>query len=67
MYGLGVDYGFSHYFSRHWGIEYNVGAGFIHTKYNTYYNVKNGARYSTDIKNYWGMTKCNVSIIYKFK
>ncbi len=67
MYGLGMDYGYTHYFSGHWGIEFNAGAGFIHTKYDTHYNIKNGARYSTDIKNYWGITKCNISIIYKFK
>lgn len=67
MYGLGMDYGYTQYFSEHWDMEFNIGAGLIHTKYNTYYNIKNGIRYSTDIKNYWGITKCNISIIYKFK
>lgn len=65
MYGIGLDYGYSLNFSEHWGLEFNIGAGYIHTKYNSYYNIDNGALFNTSVKDYWGLTRCGISIIYR--
>lgn len=68
MWGAGIDYGYAVQFSKHWGMEFNIGAGMIYSKYNVYYNVDNGARRSTDnTKTYWGVTRCGISVVYKFK
>lgn len=67
MYGAGIDYGYALKFSDHWGMEFNIGAGYIYTKYNSYYNVKNGTRFDTNVKNYWGVTRCGISLIYRIK
>lgn len=67
MYGVGVDYGYALKFSEHWGLEFNVGAGYIGTRYNSYYNISDGARFDTSVKNYWGITRCGISLIYRIK
>ena len=67
MYGVGVDYGYALKFTERWGMEFNIGVGLIHTRYNTYYNIDNGMRYDTRVKNYWGITRCGISIIYRIK
>lgn len=67
MYGAGIDYGYALKFTEHWGMEFNIGAGYIYTKYNSYYNVKNGTRFDTTVKNYWGVTRCGISLIYRIK
>ena len=61
MYGVGVDYGYALKFTERWGMEFNIGVGLIHTRYNTYYNIDNGMRYDTRVKNYWGITRCGIS------
>ncbi len=67
MYGVGIDYGYALKFSDHWGMEFNIGAGYIYTRYNSYYNIKNGTRFDTSTKNYWGVTRCGISLIYRIK
>ena len=67
MYGVGIDYGYALKFTEHWGMEFNIGAGYIYTKYNSYYNIKNGACFDTSVKNYWGVTRCGISLIYRIK
>lgn len=67
MYGAGLDYGYAFKFSERWGLEFNIGAGYINTRYNAYYNVDNGALFNTATKNYWGITRCGISLIYRIK
>ena len=67
MYGVGIDYGYALKFTEHWGMEFNIGAGYIYTKYNSYYNIKNGSCFDTSVKNYWGVTRCGISLIYRIK
>lgn len=67
FYGAGVSYGYVLPFARHWGAEFTVGAGYIHTKYDAYYNISNGARYEKGIPyNYWGLTKVGINLVYRF-
>lgn len=65
MWGAGLDYGYAFSLSKRWGLELNVGAGMIYTKYNTYYNVPNGAFRSRQAETYWGVTRCGLSLLYE--
>lgn len=67
FYGVGIGYGYALPFARHWGAEFTVGAGYVHTKYDVYYNIPNGARYEKGVPyNYWGLTKVGVNLVYRF-
>lgn len=67
FYGMGLSYGYALPFGRHWGAEFTIGAGYVHTKYDTYYNIPNGARYEKGITyNYWGLTKVGINLVYRF-
>lgn len=67
FYGVGLSYGYVLPFARHWGAEFTVGAGYVHTKYDVYYNIPNGARYEKGIPyNYWGLTKIGINLVYRF-
>ena len=67
FYGFGLSYGYVLPFARHWAAEFSIGAGYIHTKYDSYYNIPNGARYEKGLPyNYWGLTKVGVNLVYRF-
>lgn len=67
FYGAGLSYGYMLPFSRHWAAEFTIGAGYVYTKYDTFYNISNGARFEKGLTyNYWGLTKAGVSLIYRF-
>lgn len=67
FYGVGLSYGYMLPFARHWAAEFTVGAGYIYTEYDTYYNIPNGARFEEGTPyNYWGLTKVGVSLVYRF-
>ena len=65
--GAGLSYGYVLPFARHWAAEFTVGAGYVHTKYDTYYNIPNGARFEKGRSyNYWGLTKVGINLVYRF-
>ena len=64
-WGAGIDYGYALRFSRHWGMEFNIGVGYLWTRYETYYNIENGASCGTETLNYLGITRLGISLIYK--
>lgn len=67
FYGVGLSYGYMLPFARHWAAEFTIGAGYVHTKYDVYYNIPNGALYKSDMPyNYWGLTKVGISLVYTF-
>ena len=67
FYGVGVSYGYVLPFALNWAAEFNIGAGYIHTKYDAYYNIPNGVCYEKDTPyNYWGLTKFGVNLVYRF-
>ena len=66
LLGIGVDYGYALHFNDCWGMEFNVGIGYMHTHYETFYNVENGSRISSGYYNYFGITRAGVSLIYRF-
>ena len=62
-----LSYGYVLPFVRHWAAEFTVGAGYVHTKYDTYYNIPNGARFEKGrAYNYWGLTKVGINLLYRF-
>ena len=67
FYGIGLSYGYMLPFAHHWAAEFTIGAGYVHTKYDTYYNISDGARIDRNSSyNYWGITKVGVGLVYKF-
>lgn len=67
FYGAGISYGYMLPFARHWAAEFTIGAGYVHTQYDTYYNIPNGARYEKGTSyNYWGLTKAGIGLVYTF-
>ena len=65
LLGGGIGYGYSLPFNETWGMEFNLGAGYTNTEYDTFYNIKDGARINTRTKNHWGITRVGISLIYK--
>ena len=66
LLGAGISYGYKLPISEHWGAEFNIGAGYANMKYNTYYNIENGAKMDTRVRNYWGITRLGLSLVYRF-
>ncbi len=64
--GAGVSYGYKLPLGKHWGAEFNVGFGYANMKYNTYYNIENGAQLDARNRHYWGITRAGVSLVYRF-
>jgi len=68
LWGLGLSYGYAMNFGtgRHWGLEFNIGAGYMNYHLDTFDNVHNGRLMHTGKKSYWGITRVGVSLTYKF-
>lgn len=67
FYGVGISYGYVLPIARHWAAEFTLGAGYVYTKYDSYYNIPNGALLERGIRyNYWGLTKVGISLSYRF-
>lgn len=66
LFGAGISYGYLLPFNEHWAGEFTLGAGYANMRYDTYYNIDNGARIDTRTKNYWGITRVGISVVYRF-
>ena len=66
LLGAGISYGYLLPFTAHWAGEFTLGAGYANMRYDTYYNIDNGARIDTRTKNYWGITRVGLSVVYRF-
>lgn len=66
LLGAGISYGYLLPLGEHWAGEFTLGAGYANLKYDTYYNIDNGARIDTRTKNYWGITRVGISVVYRF-
>lgn len=65
LLGAGLSYGYKLPLGEHWGAEFNLGVGYANLKYNTYYNIENGALINTRIRHYWGLTRLGLSLVYR--
>lgn len=66
LLGAGISYGYKLPLSAHWGAEFNIGAGYANMKYDTFYNIENGAQLNTRVRHYWGITRAGISLVYRF-
>ncbi len=68
LWGVGVSYGYALNFGRgrRWGLEFNIGAGYMNYHLDTFANVYNGRLLHTQKKDYWGITRVGLSLTYKF-
>lgn len=67
FYGIGVSYGYMLPFAKRWAAEFTIGAGYVYTEYDSYYNIDNGAEYRHNVSyNYWGLTRVGAGLVYKF-
>ena len=66
LLGAGISYGYLLPFNEHWAGEFTLGAGYANMRYDTFYNMDNGARIDTRTKNYWGITRVGISVVYRF-
>lgn len=66
LLGAGISYGYLLPLGRHWAGEFTLGAGYANMRYDTYYNMENGARIDTRTKHYWSITRVGLSVAYRF-
>lgn len=66
LLGGGVTYGYKLNFNAHWGADFFIGGGYANMRYDTYYNIENGARKDTRNHHYWGLTQLGASLVYHF-
>lgn len=67
MYGAGVSYGYHWMLGGRWGIEATIGAGYARIHYREYALPPCSPRLSEGNKNYWGITKLGVTLIFMIK
>lgn len=66
LWGVGISYGYSLPLPHRLGLEFNIGAGYANIRYDAFCNVRNGGRYDTATRHYWGITRVGVSLYYSF-
>lgn len=64
--GAGVTYGYQWILGRHWNLEAEIGAGYIHAWYDKFACDECGAKIGSGGTNYVGLTKLGLSFLYIF-
>lgn len=68
-FGAGIGYGYAFHLdkSHRWGLEAQIGVGYIGYEWIKYHNTgRNGAEISRGKGTYWGVTRGGLTIAYKF-
>ena len=65
--GGGLSLGYQWVLSPHWGVEAEVGGGYVHAGYDRYYCAHCGEKTGDGVKHYLGPTKVAVSLVYIIK
>lgn len=66
LMGVGIRYGYSWKILPSLALEFTLGVGYANIHYDVFYNVENGIRYDSGVKNYFGITKAGISLVYVF-
>ena len=66
LWGAGLSYGYVWAISEHFGMDFGISAGYAKLIYDCFYNIENGAKYTTATKDWWGPTRVGISIYYQF-
>lgn len=64
LLGAGLTYGYTFRFHRHWGLELSAGVGFVHTRYDRFFNTRNGQLADTRTTSYFGPDHLSISLLY---
>nr|WP_321373023.1 DUF3575 domain-containing protein [uncultured Bacteroides sp.] len=64
LYGGGVSIGHQWIFNKRLGLEASIGGGYAYGHYDKYLCPQCGERIGTYNKNYWGITRVTLSLIY---
>ena len=67
LFGAGFSYGYQWILGRKWNLEVNAGLGYARMNYDKYERPKCGLFIGKDSKNYFGITKIGISLIYILK
>lgn len=65
--GGGLSYGYHWLLTGRWSLEATIGAGYIRFRYDRYGSSKCSPNQGTFSKNYWGLTRAGVSLIFIIK
>lgn len=63
-FGAGLSYGYHHILSPRWSLEYSLGLGWVHSNYDQYDCPHCGDHLKSDEKDFFGVTKAAISLIY---
>lgn len=64
--GAGVSYGYHWIVAPRWGIEAEIGAGYARLWYDKYPCERCSKQFTGETKNYWGVTRAAVNLMYLF-
>ncbi|MEG1543978.1 MAG: DUF3575 domain-containing protein [Tannerellaceae bacterium] len=68
LIGAGLSYGYQWLLGNHWSMEASIGVGYAHLDYDKYKACATcGSVLKSDTKDYFGVTKAALSIIYFIK
>ena len=67
LLGGGITYGYQMILSRRWNLEFSIGAGYARMNHDVYDRPRCGDFLKHECKNYWGITKVGVSLVYLIK
>lgn len=64
--GVGIGYGYSWKFARHWGLEAQIALGYARYSYDKFPCQECGRKIASHSKNYFGPTKAALNLVYCF-
>ena len=65
--GAGIAYGYSAILSRHWNLEFELGVGYVYTRYDVFECQGCGKKVEEDNPHHYvGPTKAAVNLVYNF-
>ena len=64
LLGVSLNYAYTLSLGRGWSAEFALGVGYVNARYNTYFNIDNGALINTRTRHYFGPTRIGISLVY---
>ena len=64
LYGAGISYGFQWIIGARWGMEFEIGGGFAKLIYDKYPCITCYRGFTSKTKDYWGVTRAGLSLVY---
>jgi len=64
--GAGVSYGYHWIVAPRWGVEAEIGAGYARLWYDKYPCQSCSKQLTSETKDYWGVTRAGISLMYLF-